>query len=403
MESRHRAKSDCRRLRARPPHPRPRRGSLLAGMQPTGAPMGSSPGVSARKAKEKHKDHGDAKQDKKHGKKGNHHKKAPASLDAARITAQNADTVEDLSCGDDLTAIEVDGRVYCTHGEDPPLPEPAAESIQAARGSASASSSVLCIGDGQSGPRVQVVYVRPNNRSNRYDELLSKLRRLSFEMDLIFDQSAQKTGESRRMRFVTDEDCQIDVQELTVSERATDGFGSLIQKMAAAGYNRIDRKYLMMVDDNVFCGVGSYFHSDGRTTDAHNFTGYARVDLPCWDAGSMAHELSHTLGAVQYSSPHTSRGAHCIDEWDVMCYSDEPFKPKMRFLCDDGAQDFRLDCNNDDYYAANPEAGLLPGQSLELSQQHLSHRRSGDRLRRRRLRAGRRLLVRLLEGPHARV
>jgi hypothetical protein len=71
----------------------------------------------------------------------------------------------------------------------------------------------------------------------------------------------------------------------------------------------------------------------------------------------MAHELSHTLGAVQYSSPHTSRGAHCIDEWDVMCYSDEPFHPKMKFLCDDGAQDFRLDCNNDDYYASRPSAG----------------------------------------------
>jgi hypothetical protein len=176
-------------------------------------------------------------------------------------------------------------------------------------------------------------------------------------MDIIFDQSAQKTGESRRVRFVTDENCQVDIEELTVSAQATDGFGSLIGKMADAGYDRIDRKYLMMVDDSVFCGVGSFAHGDAKTTTKHNVTGYARIDLPCWDAGSMAHELSHTLGAVQYSSPHTSRGAHCVDEWDVMCYSDEPFKPKMRYLCDDGAQDFRLDCNNDDYYAANPEPG----------------------------------------------
>jgi hypothetical protein len=71
----------------------------------------------------------------------------------------------------------------------------------------------------------------------------------------------------------------------------------------------------------------------------------------------MAHEISHTMGAVQYSAPHTSLGGHCIDEWDVMCYSDAPFHPKMKFLCKDGLGDFRLDCNNDDYFAANPARG----------------------------------------------
>jgi hypothetical protein len=71
----------------------------------------------------------------------------------------------------------------------------------------------------------------------------------------------------------------------------------------------------------------------------------------------MAHELSHTLGAVQYSAPHTSGGAHCIDEWDVMCYSDSPYYPHMQYLCQDSAQEFRLDCRDDDYFAAQPAAG----------------------------------------------
>ena len=333
-------------------------GTVLSGVQPLGTSIGSAPGVAARKANDKGKDHGSAHQGQQN-KKGNHRgKKAPASLNAGRISARNADTVEDLECGD-LTALRVDGRVYCTHGEDPPLPEPAAsdESEVAVESAARSSSRVLCLDDGVSGPRVQIVYVRPSNRDDRYEELLPKFRRLAAEMDLIFDQSARKTGESRRVRYVTDDNCRVDIPELEVSGRATDGFGSLIQKMADAGYDRLDRKYLMLVDDNVFCGVGSFFGGDKRTTDAHDFTGYARVDVPCWDAGSMAHELSHTLGAVQYSAPHTSRGAHCVDEWDVMCYSDEPFEPKMRFLCKDGGQDFRLDCNNDDYYAAKPKPG----------------------------------------------
>jgi hypothetical protein len=71
----------------------------------------------------------------------------------------------------------------------------------------------------------------------------------------------------------------------------------------------------------------------------------------------MAHELSHTLGAVQYSAPHTSGGAHCIDEWDVMCYSDTPYYPHMQYLCQDSSQEFRLDCHDDDYFAAVPAAG----------------------------------------------
>jgi Bacterial pre-peptidase C-terminal domain len=291
-----------------------------------------------------------------------------AALDAGVIAAANADDVVALDCGE-LITIQVGDRTYCTHGEDPPPPPENQPPIAAASASA-VQAKALCIDDGVSGPRVQLVYVYRNDRPDRLGELLPTFRRLAAEMDGIFDQSAHKTGGSLRLRFVTDAGCKVDVAELVAAPRSIQGFGSLVQKMAEAGYNRLDRKYLMLVDDSVFCGVGTFNggdHADAPDTLAHNFTGYARVDSPCWDAGTMAHELSHTLGAVQYSAPHTSRGAHCIDEWDVMCYSDSPYYPRMLFLCEDSPGEFRLDCHDDDYFAAQPAAGSYLSRHWNLA------------------------------------
>lgn len=298
-------------------------------------------------------------QGKKHNKNKhkNRNKKVPAALDAQRIVAENAATVDAFDC-EGLTKVSIDGHNYCTHGEDPQLFGAGAEGQTPAANPARSSTSArtLCIGDGESGPRVQIVYVYTNNRADRLGELLPTFRRLASEMDVIVDQSARKTGGSLHIRFVTT-NCQVDIASLSVPSNAIGDFSSLIQAMKETGYNRLDRKYLMLVDASAYCGVGTFAHADSKTTDAHDFTGYARIDKPCWDAGTMIHELGHTLGAVQYSAPHTSRGAHCIDEWDVMCYRDEPLKPKMKYLCQDGAGEFRLDCRDDDYFAAQPAPG----------------------------------------------
>ena len=341
-------------------------GGLIPGLQAPGEPVTAAPDATALKARANDGGkRGDRNHDRKkpdNGKKRNRgSKNTPRDLDADLIAAEKAKSVAGLECGG-LIEIRVGDRVYCTHGDDPrAISGPASEGARVGAESVSAPvPPVLCLDDGESGPRVQLVYVRRNDRASRLPELLPTFRRLAAEMDLIFNQSAQKTGGTLRVRYLTDANCQVDVEELAVNPPSLQGFGSLIQKMQYAGYNDLDRKYLMLVDDRVFCGVGTYAGgqlADNRVTESHDFTGYARVDTPCWDAGSMAHELSHTLGAVQSSAPNTSRGGHCVDEWDVMCYSDEPYRPRMRILCDDGTQDFRLDCGNDDYFAANPRPG----------------------------------------------
>jgi hypothetical protein len=347
-------------------------GTILSSLPPSGSPGGWSATQNAVQAEdqksEKATGKGSAKKADKerNGKKdgkGKQHKgkKAPASLDAERIAARNADAVEALECNG-LESIRVGDRTFCTHGDDPQLfglsgddeaePDPSISSRAAGR--------AVCIDNGVSGPRVQLIYVHKPGE-DRLPELLPTFRRLASEMDTIVDQSARKTGGSLRVRFVTNDACQVDIPSLSVPANAMRDFGPLIQELKRAGYDKGNRKYLMLVDASVFCGVGTFLYDDDEGTDAHNFLGYARVDKPCWDPGTMVHELSHTLGAVQYSAPNTSRGAHCIDEWDVMCYSDEPHKPKMKFFCKDGPQDFRLDCQDDDYFATNP----APGSYLE--------------------------------------
>ncbi len=317
------------------------------------------PNKDKSKAKDKSKSKSKGKNTKAKKRKGDR-KVAPA-LDAKQIAAENQQAAEDLSSCDTLETVKVDGRDLCTHGEDPRSfsrtgsSDATSNAIQA---SGIATSGALCIGDGQDGPRVQLVYVHANNAPDRINSLLPTFRKLASEMDMILDQSAQKTGDSLRIRFVTNASCQVDIPSEAVQAGHMSSFGGVISELKDRGYGAPNRKYLLLADTNAFCGIGSFQKDDNVDTTVHNNSlGYARIDTPCWDAGTMLHELSHTLGAVQYSAPHTSRGAHCIDEWDVMCYSDQPYKPKMQILCDDGRQDFRLDCNNDDYFAANPRPG----------------------------------------------
>ena len=97
---------------------------------------------------------------------------------------------------------------------------------------------------------------------------------------------------------------------------------------------------------------------------------FARVDKPCWGllAGPgthsvEAHELTHTLGAVDSDAPNATANGHCTDDYDTMCYVDAP-GVVVRRVCPDPAHEGLLDCNHDDYFGLNPAAGHLSGDPL---------------------------------------
>ncbi|MFG2287396.1 RICIN domain-containing protein [Streptomyces sp. NPDC048595] len=223
---------------------------------------------------------------------------------------------------------------------------------------ADAGSKVLCEGDGSSGDRVQVLYVHAPG-SDRFAQYVASFKKWAAEADVIYDESAKETGGNRHIRFVTESDCTANVLNVEVPAAALSEFGSTNNALAAKGFDRRDRKYMMFVDTKVYCGIGS-FNGDERPgkENLSNFgPSYGRTDAGCWGGSTPAHELGHNLGAVNNSAPHTSGGGHCVDEWDIMCYSDSPNYPKMQTLCPERTGDERLDCHHDDYFNTAPKPG----------------------------------------------
>ncbi|MFN8074132.1 MAG: hypothetical protein U0Q15_01785 [Kineosporiaceae bacterium] len=274
---------------------------------------------------------------------------------------------------------QADGLTQCTHGPDatpagitvddvkPPLPAAprlagaAATAASAVAAAAAPSTAVVCDGDGTTGKRTQVLYVWAS--TDRLGQYRETFRSLAAGVDTIYDASAQETGGRRRVRFVTTPGasgtCVATVTGVQLTSAAMSDFSTMIRELQAKGYSRTDRKYLIFADARTYCGIGS-FNGDTRKGDANRSNSgpsYARTDSSCWDPVSASHELGHNLGAVNNNAPNTSRGGHCVDEWDVMCYSDSPYYPAMVTKCADRAHDARLDCNHDDYYNTAPKAG----------------------------------------------
>jgi hypothetical protein len=252
----------------------------------------------------------------------------------------------------------------CTHGPDPAPPglhvdrSVAALPEQAAAGD---TAGIVCEGDGSNGDRIQVLYVHAP-AVNRYSKFLSSFRRWAADADQIFQTSAAETGGTRNLRFVQDADCQISVLNITVPSSAINSFNATISSLQSQGFNQPDRKYLIFADTTTagICGIGTIWSDARPGAENWNNSGpsYARADAGCWSGYVAAHELMHNLGGVQLDAPHTSGGYHCIDEYDVMCYSDTPNHPTMHYDCPTASLDTtRFDCGDDDYYNTNPAPG----------------------------------------------
>ncbi len=301
---------------------------------------------------------------------------APAAPAAALSPkAAEAQRIKDLCRRNGLEVVE-EATAQCSHGEDPPphgkqihkSVKPVSTAPAAEFGAAASEGTQLtpgaptftCDGDGTTGFRTQVVYVRASDRADRYANYKASFLQWAWEADQIYRTSAQDTGGLRRIRFVHDNTCTPTVLNLTLSAGGDDNLGATITQLQQAGYDRTDRKYMIFMDANVLCGVGTMVGDDRPGTENWNNQGpdYARIDSGCWSGDIAAHEHMHTMGGVQNSAPHGSGGNHCTDEYDVMCYSDSPNYPSMQIACPTTSRDWsRFDCNYDDYFHSSPPAG----------------------------------------------
>lgn len=212
----------------------------------------------------------------------------------------------------------------CTHGPDPAPPgndiqrsTPAVDSSKARM-----APGLPCDGDGMTGKRTHVVYVRASDKPDRYSTYLASFRLWAAAADQIYGATATDTGPGRHIRFVQETNCAIKVDNVTVTATGDDNFDNTISQLQQQGYNRTDRKYMLFVDANVYCGIGNIWGDDqpGRANLNNGGPSYGRTDSGCWGNGrTPAHEHMHNLGGVQLTAAHTSGGWHCVDEWDVMC------------------------------------------------------------------------------------
>jgi len=267
---------------------------------------------------------------------------------------------------------------WCSHGGDAtpePSTQPAPDTTPNATSTATPQSAtaptsppppppagaVFCYGDGASGPRVELLYVHATGVPDRYAAVFDELHAIAAGADAVFNRSAQETGATRHLRFAVTGSCRPVIHDVAVPATGDDAFSDTIAAVRAAGFTRVDRKYVMFVDSGVYCGIAT-MPPDSRpwSNNLSLFgTGYARVDRGCWSPHVTAHEILHELGGVHDGAPHSSGAGHCYDEDDVMCYADGgPYFSNggaLTYPCT--TSESRLDCGHDDYYLAGDATG----------------------------------------------
>ena len=170
-----------------------------------------------------------------------------------------------------------DGRSRCTHGPDP-APDgvdvrrarPAAELQQARRGTCRAGGchhgcrgTIPCYGNGTDGYRVQVIYARASNVADRYLQLAGSF------VHVVGRGRRGGAGQRGRDRAGSGTSgssptpsAALDVDRVTLSTTGDDNFDNTVAELVAQGYDRPDRKYLVYVDANVYCGIGEIYYDD---------------------------------------------------------------------------------------------------------------------------------------------
>lgn len=226
-----------------------------------------------------------------------------------------------------------------------------------------ADHEVNCISTGTDGKRVQLVYARRRSATDRYTATAAKMRTWAPTVDQIFQQSAAKTGGDRQVRWAVSSACTPTVLNIVVGNDVT-SFAQLVTALKAQNLTPTDRKYVVAWDDTdrveSFCGLGQVMPDDKAGPTNNNETQplgamIAAVEPACWTGQLAAHELIHTLGAVQTSAPHATIYGHCTDGADLLCYADGS-GAVIKKVCPT-SQAGLFDCNNDDYFHTNPPTG----------------------------------------------
>lgn len=272
-------------------------------------------------------------------------------------------------------------------------------------------TKVACVGGLTDGARVQVVYAHyaSDNKNmdspttvagHNYSSTRDFIKRSTARMNREVIESAQRQNGFLQLRFATDSNCEVAIQDLTLTGPKKSELGSFTSDLVNNPQSRLfdlSKKYLVFADYEssnlsvITCGLGGAVFNNAAQHNANKenpdpavnsfnntssgiavFPRTSRSSLhgvtaDCWGpsisfgnnkpSDVQLHELMHSFGAVLASAPHHSAVGHCTDLQDNMCYKDAPSVTLTFNNCTAARASFLLDCKADDYFNLNPTPG----------------------------------------------
>ena len=243
-----------------------------------------------------------------------------------------------------------------------------------------------------SSPRFKLVYAHPADRPDRFAAWQDALQA---NVALVQRFLASQSGGAKGLRIDMGTRCgpqYVDLQVVHLPgarSQYVDNFAAIVKDVESR-LGRADGARNVVVLGDTLNG-GGYDYGLGENVlgpagerpgpdNVHNAGGFASVlftrdGVPApgegaqgWWPEGLLHEMTHNLGGVQWSAPHSTQPAgftnpgygHCWQGSDVMCYVEGPgASHPMRYDCPRtaGAIPQVYDCGRDDYFNPAPEPG----------------------------------------------
>lgn len=304
----------------------------------------------------------------------------PTAAESSAAVDEATDRLEDgpadalVACGDEGD-VEVCVRRLKAPATAQDAPEAPADPLVAAvtvPQTVSLDPAPECLGTGSDGFRVQPVlaHTAATAPQSSVDQIAVALGNIDYAISV----SASRTGGSRDLRWITDNGspgcrAQLVTTQITTGAVSYEALMSELESLAVVPpFGNGATKFIVFTDGviepgfDATCGLGEAVIDDTEwRPDALNGNEYgtrSAVDPRCWDindgGSAPAHEILHTLGAVQPSAPNYANQGHCDDEYDLLCYGPAG---SLSYPCPAWSDQQFLDCNNDDYFNTDPLAG----------------------------------------------